>query len=92
MKEAKKGKCAKCGIIFYIHVHHILSKSIFGKLGKTEKLCPNCHTHFHEYSKKHTKNKGDQQEAETIWKTWFSTVSVVVTIFVALFLITYFFI
>ncbi len=29
MKEAKKGKCQKCGLCFYIHAHHILPKSVF---------------------------------------------------------------
>jgi len=31
MKEAKKGKCVKCKEYFYVHEHHILPKSIFGK-------------------------------------------------------------
>jgi len=82
MKEAKKGKCEKCGIFFYIHEHHILPKSIFGKKGQTAKLCPNCHTHFHEYSKKKTTNPQDADEARKIWYTWLKTVSVVVTILI----------
>ncbi len=41
MKEARKGKCGKCGNFFYIHKHHILPKSRFGKAGETEDLCPN---------------------------------------------------
>jgi len=92
MNEPKKGKCDKCGILFYLHKHHILPKSIFGKQGETSNLCPNCHTHFHVYSNLNTKNKGDIKEAKAIWKKWLKKVSVVVTIFSALFLITYFFI
>jgi len=90
MKEPKKGRCLKCGIMFYMHEHHILPKSIFGKKSEKVKLCPNCHTHFHVYSNINTKNKGDIKEAKAIWKKWLETVSVVVTFFVALFLITYF--
>ncbi len=49
-KESKRGRCEKCGINFYVHSHHIKPKAIFGK-GEKIDLCPNCHTHFHEYSK-----------------------------------------
>lgn len=80
MKEAKRGKCSKCDNFFYIHNHHILSKSIFGSQGKTEPLCPNCHTHFHEYSKKVTKDPNNKEEALKIWKTWLKTISVVVSL------------
>ncbi len=86
MKEAKKGYCVKCGNYFYVHEHHILPQSIFGAGGSTVKLCPNCHTHFHEYSKKETKNPLDQVEALNIWSKWFKTVAVVVWL-LALFLI-----
>lgn len=82
MKEAKKGVCQKCGLYFYIHHHHILPKSRFGKKGETIELCPNCHTHFHEYSKKHTKNPNDIKEAQNIWDVWYATVSVIVTILI----------
>ncbi len=80
MKEAKKGVCRKCGTFFYVHKHHILPKSRFGRKGKTMKLCPNCHTHFHEYSKKHTTKPSDKDEALDIWQVWFKKVSVVVTL------------
>ena len=79
MKEAKKGICEKCKKHFYVHEHHILSKAIFGK-GKTVKLCPNCHAHFHEYSKKQTKDKTDKDEALEIWDTWLKKVTVVCSI------------
>lgn len=82
MKEAKKGKCKKCGIYFYVHDHHILPKSIFGRKGETAKLCPNCHTHFHEYSKKQTTNPNDAEEARDIWDEWLTSVSVIVTILI----------
>ncbi len=80
MKEAKKGKCRKCGNYFYIHEHHILSQAIFGKGGKTIKLCPNCHTHFHEYSKKETKNKKNKDEAMEIWLIWLKTITVIASL------------
>lgn len=80
MKEAKKGQCLKCGKYFYIHEHHILQKSKFGKKGKTVKLCPNCHTHFHEYSKKETKKPDDANEALKIWTNWYKTIPVIVSI------------
>ena len=82
MKEAKKGECKKCGVYFYVHDHHILPKSIFGKKGETAKLCPNCHTHFHEYSKKQTTNPHNAQEAWDIWDEWLTSVSIIVTVWV----------
>lgn len=82
MKEAKKGKCEKCKQYFYIHEHHILPKSIFGKKGKTANLCPNCHAHFHEYSKQKTTNSEDKNEALKIWTTWLKAVSVIVSIII----------
>jgi Zn-finger protein len=82
MKEAKKGVCTKCNIYFYMHEHHILPKSIFGKKGKTVLLCPNCHTHFHEYSKQHTTNPTDENEAMEIWTTWLKNVSIAVSILI----------
>ncbi len=82
MKEAKKGYCVKCGKYFYVHEHHILPQAIFGEIGKKEKLCPNCHTHFHEYSRKETKNPQDQNEALNIWTKWLKTVAVIVSVWV----------
>lgn len=76
MKEMKMGECRKCKQFFYIHDHHILSKSVFGE-GETAPLCPNCHTHFHEYCKKNTINPKDQEEAIEIWKYWLKKVAVV---------------
>ncbi len=84
MKEAKKGICYKCGQFFYVHEHHILSQAIFGKEGETIKLCPNCHTHFHEYSKKETKNPQDKEEALLIWTTWRKTIALVVSVWLLL--------
>lgn len=80
MKEARKGTCSKCGKKFYLHRHHILSKAIFGNDGEKEDLCPNCHTHFHEYSKKETTDPTNKEEAMKIWVKWFKTVSIIVTI------------
>jgi hypothetical protein len=79
MKESKKGQCEKCEKYFYVHEHHILPKSIFEKKGNTAKLCPNCHTHFHEYSKTHTKEPNNEQEALKIWTTWLKVVPVIVS-------------
>jgi len=82
MKEAKKGKCVKCKEYFYVHEHHILPKSIFGKKGKTVKLCPNCHTHFHEYNKQNNINPEDVNETLKIWTTWLKVISLVVSMIV----------
>jgi Zn-finger protein len=87
MKEAKKGICYKCGNLFYVHEHHVLPKAIFGKDGETVKLCPNCHTHFHEYSKKETTNPEDKEEALLIWTTWRKTVAVVVSVWIIAFIL-----
>jgi len=43
------------------------------------RVCPNCHTHFHEYSKKETTNPKDKAEAEKIWEYWLKYVAVIVT-------------
>ncbi len=80
MKEAKKDFCEKCGNYFYTHSHHILPKAIYGKKGKTAELCPNCHTHFHEYSKQKTTDPKDAVEAEKIWATWLKTIAITFTI------------
>ena len=80
MREAKKGNCKKCGVYFYVHEHHILPRSIFGNQGNTVELCPNCHTHFHEYSKKHTLDPKDEQEALKIWTTWLKKIPLIVSL------------
>ena len=80
MKEAKKGVCVKCGNYFYVHNHHILPKAIFGKQGKTAQLCPNCHTHFHEYSKKETTDPTDATQAKDIWTNWLKTIAITVSL------------
>ncbi len=90
MKEAKKGKCKKCNNYFYVHEHHILPKSKFGKKGKTVKLCPNCHTHFHEYSKKKTTKPNDAEQARSIWNVWFTSVSVVMSTIIIGFILSFF--
>lgn len=82
MKEAKKGTCVKCDLYFYVHDHHILPQSKFGKKGETAKLCPNCHTHFHEYSKQKTTNPYDAKEARLIWDNWLKYVSIMVSMLV----------
>ena len=85
MKEARKGQCSKCKNYFYVHQHHILPKSIFGKKGETADLCPNCHTHFHEFSKQHTQNPKDAGEARELWNIWLTTVSVTCCILLLVF-------
>ena len=74
-KEAKKGYCEKCKKYFYLHDHHIKPKSIFGE-GKKAQLCPNCHTHVHEYMNLHLKNPNDEVEVLKTWDHWFKHVSV----------------
>jgi hypothetical protein len=85
MKEAKKGRCQKCKNYFYVHDHHLLSQAIFGK-GKTVRLCPNCRTHFHEFSKMQTTNENDPIEALDIWETWFKKIAVICSVALAVFL------
>jgi hypothetical protein len=86
MKEAKKSKCEKCNTYFYTHTHHTLPKAIFGKDVPTAELCPNCHTHFHEYSKQHTTEPTNRVEAQNIWEYWLRYVPVIVTMLVLAFL------
>jgi 5-methylcytosine-specific restriction endonuclease McrA len=80
-KEAKRGECEKCGRIFYIHEHHILPRAIFGENGETIKLCPNCHTHYHEYQNLNQEDMTDQNETERVWSNWIRFV-VVVCVFI----------
>lgn len=70
----------------FLHEHHILPRSKFGK-GKTVELCPNCHYHFHEYNKKQTTNLEDADEARRIWNIWFKTISVIVTMLIVAFFV-----
>jgi len=79
-------------MFFYYHDHHILSKALFGK-GKTVKLCPNCHTHFHEYKKIHETDPENKKEAKKIWRTWYTKVSVtfIITAIAILFIINEFY-
>lgn len=41
-------QCAKCQKLTYVHKHHILPTSTFGKNEETNWLCPNCHTEYHQ--------------------------------------------
>lgn len=89
MKEAKKGYCSKCGQYFYVHEHHVLPKAIFGNDGQLVKLCPNCHTHFHEYSKKETTDPNNAEDAKKIWERWLRSIPVVISVLAILFLFFY---
>jgi len=40
--------CEKCGKENWIEEHHVLPKSVFGGIGDTVRLCPNCHTDYHQ--------------------------------------------
>ena len=41
--------CQKCKKFTYVEKHHVLPKSIFGETKETAKLCPNCHTEYHQH-------------------------------------------
>lgn len=61
MKESKKKTCDKCGLFFWVDVHHILPKAVFGGRGDTANLCPNCHRDYHEkLGRKNLKNPDEQ--------------------------------
>jgi len=53
----KKEKCAKCGQMRYPHQHHILPKSVFGKIGPIKRLCSDCHEDLHQSLGDHSKMK-----------------------------------
>jgi hypothetical protein len=91
MKEDTIGTCAKCGMEFYVHAHHIFPQAWFGKKGETHDLCPNCHTHFHNYSRKNAQNSKDKKEAKKIWEQWIEKVAVVTGTSVVLFFVVKFF-
>jgi predicted HNH restriction endonuclease len=47
----KKGYCKKCGKYGWVHSHHVLPKHTF-ESKVTYRLCPNCHTDYHETNKR----------------------------------------
>lgn len=53
----KKEKCAKCGYMRYPHQHHILPKSVFGKIGFIKNLCSDCHEDYHRDLGNHSQMK-----------------------------------
>jgi len=77
--------CAKCGTFFYVHDHHIVLKSFFG-IEETEKLCPNCHTHFHEYLNRQNPDKNDLTANLHVWYKWKYTVKIAITALIILLL------
>jgi hypothetical protein len=44
----KEGYCDKCKQFTVVETHHILPKSTFGENEETAKLCPTCHTLYHQ--------------------------------------------
>lgn len=84
-KEAKKGECAKCGKYFYVHAHHVKPKAGFGDSDETVLLCPNCHTHVHEYMNLHLKDPENEQEVLKVWDHWFNIVKVTCLILILLY-------
>lgn len=83
-KEARREICEKCKQEFYVHRHHILSKALFGE-GETIDLCPNCHTHYHEYANKNLKNPKNKEEVLRVWNKWFKSITIT-CIIIALYL------
>lgn len=74
--KAKQGTCAKCGKYFYVHKHHIEPQEHHGKDGETALLCPNCHTHIHEYMNEYLKNPEDKEETRNVWEYWLTNVPI----------------
>jgi len=50
----KKEICPKCKNLRYPHQHHILPKSLFGKIGFINRMCSDCHEEYHENLRKVT--------------------------------------
>jgi len=76
MKEAKRGKCEKCGILFYIESHHILPKAQFGEKGDKANLCPNCHRLVHEDMKKEIADPTNAEEIKEWFRKWLAPVCI----------------
>ncbi len=54
----KKDFCQKCGKYGWVEKHHVLPQCEFKGDGDIYKLCPNCHTDYHQkLGFKNLKNK-----------------------------------
>ena len=69
------GYCRKCGKFGFVHKHHVLPNH-FSDRKVTYKLCPNCHTEYHEENKK-IFNSEDPVRHKTAFYKWL-TVGVIV--------------
>jgi len=64
-----KGYCEKCKKFGLVEDHHILPLSTFGKNEEKIKLCPNCHSDYHNYfGRKNLKNPNIEFQLNSFFK------------------------
>jgi len=77
LKQMEKDTCEKCGKYTWVERHHVLPQSTFGEKGETVKLCPTCHTDFHQhFGQENLKNEDMAFQFYTFWK-WLCGLSAV---------------
>jgi hypothetical protein len=81
----KKDYCEKCKKYLIVQEHHILPQSTFGKTKETIKLCPNCHTDYHNsLGSKNLKNPDMEFHFEKFYR-WLAGLSIVLLLVYFLF-------
>ena len=77
-------KCPRCGTLAYLEIHHILPQSTFDGKGKTERLCPNCHTEYHKKMGNKSLQNPDEDFHDYHFWHWYYTGLIVLLIIVSL--------
>ncbi len=81
----EKDFCEKCENYGWVEKHHVLPKCEFGDDGELVKLCPNCHTDYHQkLGRKNLKNKSMVFHFEKFYR-WLAGLSIILIIFVMIF-------
>ena len=82
----KKDICQKCKKDGWIEVHHILPKCDYGNNDQTVKLCPNCHTDYHQQlGNKNLKDKSMEFHFKTFYK-WLAGLTIIVLLLLFIFI------
>ena len=81
----EKDKCQKCNDYGWVEKHHILPKSDYGENDQTAKLCPNCHTDYHQkLGNKNLKGKPEEFHFKKFYK-WLAGFSIIIVLFLIIY-------
>jgi uncharacterized protein with PIN domain len=75
----KRGYCKKCGKYGWVHSHHVLPKHTF-ESKVTYRLCPNCHTDYHETNKEIFHSKDPDRHKRSFYKWLIGVIIVIILI------------